>query len=138
MSGRRVQKIDLRPSLDRRGKKRGGNGERRRRGSGTKEGAICENEGNIAMVVGDIRPWSAAELSTSGSEFCEGVIIRLRCSSFSDDAYIYIVFIGRHAKTTKKIPRAFISERISVIFGTPVGRTICSKYDLRFFFRTTP
>ena len=44
--------------------------------------------------------------------------------------YIYIYSLHRApCKNYKKIPRAFISKRIGVIFGTPVGRTICSKYD---------
>ena len=89
----------------------------------------------------EVKRSSFARVVAQSSWLCEAVIIRLRCSHFSDDV-LYIIGLQRlhraPCKNYKKNPRAFVFERIGVIFGTPVGRTICSKYDLRFFFRTTP
>jgi len=63
---------------------------------------------------------------------CEGVIIRLRCSSFPDDIYIYRLHRGP-CKNTKKSCGTFISERIGVIFGTPVGDNNARNLSSIFF-----
>ena len=74
--------------------------------------------------------------SHGGRFACEGVIIRLRCSSFSDDIYIDR-FHRASCKNTKKSCGAFISERIGVIFGMPVGDDNARNLP-SIFFRTIP
>jgi len=69
--------------------------------------------------------------------FCEGVIIRLRCSTFSDDLYIYTSHRAP-CKNTKKSCRVFISERIGVKLGTSVEDDNAPNAEERFFLITIP
>jgi len=76
---------------------------------------------------------------TPVSSSTKGVIIRLRCSSFSDDLYIYIYRFHRGpCKNTKKSCRVFISERIGAKFGMPVGDVNAPNSAVGIFFRTIP